>query len=1015
MANIQRNFLAGRMNKTTDKRLIGNGEYIDALNIRLGSTEKSEVGTIQNSKGNTKLTSLQYNGIPLSSSATCIGAYEDGANETLYWLIHDPAFTSSPTGKIDLICSYDTKQDSLTYHVISVNDGGGINTTLNFDPKYLFTGIDLIGGLFFFTNDYNPPRKINTTKTYNQPIAGVDGFSAESILVIKKPPTESPSISLLTTSNQNNYLEDRFLCFGYRYLYDDNEYSATSQFSDIAFIPDIFQLNTSSFLNSGMLNTSNAVEITFNTGGPLVVGVDLLFKESNSNVIKVIKKLSKKNLGYTNNTDITYTFDNSEIYTILPESEILRLYDNVPRFAKAQTIMGNRLIYGNYIDGYDLIDNQLMPIKLEYTTDLISESIGNVQLNDSSANGTYSINGSLVIPSSIVNFDLSNNPLIKGSLISFSFTFYHYSFSGSMPRPDETTDSNEILITIILNNSYASVFEFANSDEFNEAIGTSINIQPINTACDGITLTDKINCLIPTVLTGTPNSFTKIGSGITAVNQAIKIISSTSSTVIGLQIIATKYFSAVTLANVYEYYKIINAQGFYQKIGNATSLHSNRGYEVGIVYMDEFNRSSTALLSPESTEYVPCFNSYLKNSIRVTIPPTQKPPYWATRYKFVIKPDLENYNTIYSNIFFQDPNSNSVYFLLEGENATKIENGDDLIVKSDISGIATTCIYTTVLEKTAQPSGFLEIPNELAPTQNLYIPSGVYMKINPTNFNTVKEQNATVNPGTIDTKSYSIYVLQGDYPFQAYPMNKNLGAGHNPAHPLWQYADYSVPSGSVINMKIFFERIGRGTSGCNRRDYLLDKTYISRGSYDNMFEWFNGDDIEATLNSGSWNGDGERPLNDYDDTLSSTASPASKTNLGVQEGTNFYRFHRDTVTNELTLMLRSGTQPCLITFITQNKNNSASSIITNIETLRATDLIIFETLPQDALPDIFFEGSQSLAIIDGNHQGNIQNQNVNSEISAIVDTGLFNCFTFGNGVESYKILDSILGDRKSVV
>ena len=90
MANIQRNFVAGRMNKTTDKRLIPNGEYIDALNIRLGSTEKSEVGTIQNSKGNTKLTSLQYDGIQLSPDATCIGAYEDGANETLYWFVPRP-------------------------------------------------------------------------------------------------------------------------------------------------------------------------------------------------------------------------------------------------------------------------------------------------------------------------------------------------------------------------------------------------------------------------------------------------------------------------------------------------------------------------------------------------------------------------------------------------------------------------------------------------------------------------------------------------------------------------------------------------------------------------------------------------------------------------------------------------------------------------------------------------------------------------------------------------------------
>jgi len=52
MANIQRNFIAGRMNKSLDERLVPNGEYINAVNVRLGSTEDSEIGAVENSKGN---------------------------------------------------------------------------------------------------------------------------------------------------------------------------------------------------------------------------------------------------------------------------------------------------------------------------------------------------------------------------------------------------------------------------------------------------------------------------------------------------------------------------------------------------------------------------------------------------------------------------------------------------------------------------------------------------------------------------------------------------------------------------------------------------------------------------------------------------------------------------------------------------------------------------------------------------------------------------------------------------
>jgi hypothetical protein len=141
MANITRNFIKGKMNKMVDERIVPNGEYIDALNIRMGSSEGSEIGVIENTKGNIILTKLRYDGTDLSLEARCIGAFDDGANETLYWFVHDPKFGPSLTGKLDLIVSYNTKTSIIIYHVISVNDGGGINTTLNFNSKYLITGV----------------------------------------------------------------------------------------------------------------------------------------------------------------------------------------------------------------------------------------------------------------------------------------------------------------------------------------------------------------------------------------------------------------------------------------------------------------------------------------------------------------------------------------------------------------------------------------------------------------------------------------------------------------------------------------------------------------------------------------------------------------------------------------------------------------------------------------------------------------------------------------------------------
>ena len=205
MANIQRNFIRGRMNKGLDERLVPNGEYIDALNVRLGSTEESEYGAVENSKGNTILTTLIFDSIELSNNARCIGAFEDGANETIYWFVHDPSFTSSPTAKLDLIVSYNTNTANTTYNVISANDGTNLNTTLNFSPYNLITGVSMVDNLLFFTDNYNPPRYININRSYNLPGTSpsyFDGFSSEELLVIKRPPIEAPTIQTLNLIGQ---------------------------------------------------------------------------------------------------------------------------------------------------------------------------------------------------------------------------------------------------------------------------------------------------------------------------------------------------------------------------------------------------------------------------------------------------------------------------------------------------------------------------------------------------------------------------------------------------------------------------------------------------------------------------------------------------------------------------------------------------------------------------------------------------------------------------------------------
>ena len=112
MPIVTTNFIAGRMNKSVDERLLPPGEYVDAMNVRLGSTETTEIGAVENSKGNLQLTTLEFDGVVLSNKARCIGAYEDGAEETIYWFVHDPEYTGIKLS-LDLIVSYNANSSAL--------------------------------------------------------------------------------------------------------------------------------------------------------------------------------------------------------------------------------------------------------------------------------------------------------------------------------------------------------------------------------------------------------------------------------------------------------------------------------------------------------------------------------------------------------------------------------------------------------------------------------------------------------------------------------------------------------------------------------------------------------------------------------------------------------------------------------------------------------------------------------------------------------------------------------------
>jgi len=82
MAEIKNTFIKSKMNKDLDARIVPNGEYRDALNVEISTSEGESVGALQTILGNRLYFEEEtYN--------TCIGAYSDQINNRIFYFVTD--------------------------------------------------------------------------------------------------------------------------------------------------------------------------------------------------------------------------------------------------------------------------------------------------------------------------------------------------------------------------------------------------------------------------------------------------------------------------------------------------------------------------------------------------------------------------------------------------------------------------------------------------------------------------------------------------------------------------------------------------------------------------------------------------------------------------------------------------------------------------------------------------------------------------------------------------------------
>ena len=237
----------------------------------------------------------------------------------------------------------------------------------------------------FLNTDFKAGDRLDIIQVLNPDLGGMivvfDGYINGGGQLVQGPPSNTIQCTIqqlappipngtqdwrISLKQEKPLFELKLARFGYRYKYEDGEYSAFSPWSELAFMPGEFDLVMRKAYNLGMVNHLREliVEGFIPYKTPLdVKAVDILYKEAskpNVYVLKTVEKTKDDDWGLNTpsfiNTDEIKTgrlnVTSEMIHKVLPANQTLRAWDNVPRYARAQEITANRLIYGNYTQGY---------------------------------------------------------------------------------------------------------------------------------------------------------------------------------------------------------------------------------------------------------------------------------------------------------------------------------------------------------------------------------------------------------------------------------------------------------------------------------------------------------------------------------------------------------------------------------------------------------------------------------------------------------------------------------------
>ena len=237
-----------------------------------------------------------------------------------------------------------------------------------------FVGSDSdVDFVLFFTDNKNEPKKINIRRCIEGDTSFTGnalGYSGEDlkdfVMACPKTPTSTIQFDFQfdPTRGESNFKNTNGIQFAYQNVYIDGFLSSLSGYSEVAYPDAIERLGAQSI---SQIDVENICNLSIPRGSNEVSRVRILFREGQENAWQIIDEVSAKvnqdneNFFFNEandelNTDTPlgfYTFYNDKVYPIVSNDISQKNFDNLPKKAEAQAVADNRLMYGNYIDGFD--------------------------------------------------------------------------------------------------------------------------------------------------------------------------------------------------------------------------------------------------------------------------------------------------------------------------------------------------------------------------------------------------------------------------------------------------------------------------------------------------------------------------------------------------------------------------------------------------------------------------------------------------------------------------------------